>query len=149
VLLGRLLKLFSPERLAVLGLVSSSLAFLLWGLAPQGWMVLAVVVANVLGFAAAMPIQGLVSNAADARSQGRTMGAVAGLNSMMAVVAPVFAAPLLAMVGHLPRGDWRIGAPFYFCAALQATATVLAVRHFRRARRLQGPAPGAAASIRT
>ena len=51
------------------------------------------------------------------------------------VIAPVIGAPLLAMVSHLPRGDWRIGAPFYFCAALQAASLVLAVTHFRRQRR--------------
>jgi len=38
-------------------------------------------------------------------------------------------------VSHLPQGDWRIGAPFYFCALLQAAALVLAVSHFRRERR--------------
>jgi DHA1 family tetracycline resistance protein-like MFS transporter len=41
----------------------------------------------------------------------------------------------LALVSHLPQGDWRIGAPFYFCAALQAAALALAVIHFRRERR--------------
>ena len=59
------------------------------------------------------------------------MGAVGGLNSLMSVIAPVLGAPLLAMVSHLPQGDWRIGAPFYFCAALQATALGLAVAHLR------------------
>ncbi|HET7868250.1 MAG TPA: MFS transporter, partial [Burkholderiaceae bacterium] len=63
-----------------------------------------------------------------------TMGAVAGLNSLMAVIAPIVGPALLTFVSHLPRGDWRIGAPYYFCAALQATATVLAARHFARMR---------------
>jgi DHA1 family tetracycline resistance protein-like MFS transporter len=52
----------------------------------------------------------------------------------MSVIAPVLGAPLLQMVSHLPQGDWRIGAPFYFCAALQATALALAIGHFRRER---------------
>jgi len=34
-----------------------------------------------------------------------------------------------------PRGDWRMGAPFYFCAALQAVSLYLAVRHLRAERR--------------
>ncbi len=45
--------------------------------------------------------------------------------------SPVLGAPLLAVVSHLPQGDWRIGAPFYFCAALQAAALALAISHFR------------------
>jgi DHA1 family tetracycline resistance protein-like MFS transporter len=52
----------------------------------------------------------------------------------MAVLAPAIGAPLLAAVSHLPPGDWRIGAPFYFCAVLQAAALVLAVMHFRHER---------------
>jgi DHA1 family tetracycline resistance protein-like MFS transporter len=48
------------------------------------------------------------------------------------VVAPVFAAPLLASVSHLPAQDWRLGLPMFFCAALQGAALLLAVLHFRR-----------------
>jgi len=134
-LLGRLLRRFSPRRLAVLGLVSSTLAFLLWGAATQGWMMFAIIFVNLLGATVAASIQSLISQAADARNQGQALGAVGGLNSLMAVIAPTIGAPLLAMVSHLPQGDWRIGAPFYFCAALQAAALVLAVTHFRRERR--------------
>jgi len=89
-------------------------------------------------------MQSLVANAADPTTQGRTAGAVGSLNSMMAVLAPAIGAPLLATVSHLPHGDWRIGAPFYFCAALQAASTVLALRHFRRERRRRREAPATA-----
>lgn len=134
-LLSRLLKRFSPQRLAVMGLISSSICFVLWGVATEGWMLYAVIFVNVLGFAVSASIQSLISNAADPSAQGRTAGAVGSLNSMMAVLAPAIGAPLLATVSHLPRGDWRIGAPFYFCALLQAASTVIAVRHFRGERR--------------
>lgn len=45
------------------------------------------------------------------------------------------------LVSHLPKGDWRIGAPFYFCAVLQAAALVLAVSHFRHERRAHRATP--------
>ena len=133
-LLGRLLRFFSPRRLAVLGLASSTLAYLLWGAASEGWMMFAIIFVNLLGATVAASIQSIISSAADARSQGQALGAVGGLNSLMAVIAPVLGAPILTMVSHLPKGDWRIGAPFYFCAALQAASLVLAVVHFRRER---------------
>jgi len=134
-LLGRLLKRFSPQRLAIAGLVSSTLAYIGWGAATEGWMMFAVIVCNVLGFTVAASMQSIVSGAADATIQGRTMGAVSGLQSLMAVVAPLIGAPLLGIVSHLPRGDWRIGAPFYFCALVQLAALVLAWLHFSAARR--------------
>ena len=137
VLLGPLLKRFSPQRLAVVGLVSSTLAYAAYGVATQGWMMYAVIVCNMLSFTVTASIQSIISGAADADTQGRTMGAVSSLNSLMAVIAPVLGAPLLALVSHLPAGDWRIGASFYLCAALQLAALVLAWRHFRGARRLR------------
>ena len=133
-LLGRLLKRFSPRRLAVLGLASSTLAYVMWGAASEGWMMFAIIFVNVLGATVAASIQSIISSAADPRSQGQALGAVGGLNSLMVVFAPVIGAPLLTMVSHLPKGDWRIGAPFYFCAVLQAAALVLAISHFRRGR---------------
>ncbi len=143
VFLSRLLHRFSPQRLAIMGLVSSSICYVLWGAATQGWMLYAVIFINVLGFAVSAAMQSLIANAADPTTQGRTAGAVGSLNSMMAVLAPAIGAPLLATVSHLPHGDWRIGAPFYFCAALQAASTVLALRHFRRERRRRREAPAA------
>src|SRR5258706_315596 len=133
-LLGRLLRWFSPRRLAVLGLLSSTLAYLLWGAATEGWMMFAIIFVNLLGATVASSIQSIISSAADPRSQGQAMGAVGGLNSLMAVLGPLIGAPLLTLVSHLPKGDWRIGTPFFFCALLQATALVVAVVYFRRQR---------------
>jgi DHA1 family tetracycline resistance protein-like MFS transporter len=131
-LLGRLLRVFNAQRLAMLGLASSTTAFTLWGLATQEWMMYAIIFANLLGATVTAALQGLVSGAADEKNQGRTMGAVSILTSLAAVVAPVFAAPLLASVSHLPAQDWRLGLPMFFCAALQGAALLLAVLHFRR-----------------
>ena len=107
----------------------------------------AVIAANLLGFTVTASIQSIISSAADASSQGRTLGTVSSLNSLMAVLAPLFATPLLGLVSHLPRGDWRIGAPFYLCAALQAVALALAWTHFRRQREAAAPGAATASSL--
>ncbi len=133
-LLGPLLRRFTAQRLVVWGLISAMLANLLYGLATQGWMMFAIVFVNILGFTVGASIQSLISAAADPSTQGRTLGAVASLNSLMAVVAPMFGAPLLGLVSDLPKGDWRIGMPFYFCAVLQGASLFLASRHFQRQR---------------
>jgi MFS transporter, DHA1 family, tetracycline resistance protein len=133
-LLGRLLRVLSSRRLAVFGLLSSTLAYLLWGAATEGWMMFAVIFVNLLGATVASSIQSIISSAADPGSQGQALGAIGGLNSLMAVLGPVIGAPLLTVVSNLPQGDWRIGTPFFFCALLQAAALVLAISHFRRER---------------
>ena len=131
-LLGKLLKKFPPPRLAVLGLVSSMLAYALWGASVAGWMIYAVIFANVLGFTVNSSIQSIVSGAADDRSQGQTLGAVSSLNSLTAVMGPLITTPLLVMVSDLPQGHWAMGAPLYCGALLQAMALFLAWTHFRR-----------------
>ena len=133
-LMGRMLKRFAPQRLAIIGLVSSTLAYALWGAATEGWMMFAVIAVNLFGVTVTASVQSMISSAADSSSQGQTLGAVSSLGSLMAVLAPMVGAPLLAMVSDLPKGDWRIGAPFYFCAVLQATSLCLAVYHLRRHR---------------
>jgi DHA1 family tetracycline resistance protein-like MFS transporter len=65
------------------------------------------------------------------------------IKSLIAVIASAGGSPLLVMVSHLPKRDWRIGIRFYFCAVLQAAALVLATRHFRRERRARLAAKGA------
>jgi len=135
VLLGRLLKRFSPQRLATIGLVSSALAYLAYGAAPEGWMMYGIIVLNFLGFTVAASFQSIISSAAGADVQGQTMGSVSSLNSLMSVLAPLLGPPLLAVVSHLPQGDWRIGTPFYLGSALQFVGLVLAIVHFRGQRR--------------
>ncbi|HZE92755.1 MAG TPA: MFS transporter, partial [Rhizobacter sp.] len=143
-LLRRLLGYFGASRLAIIGLVSSTLSYLLWGLSTEGWMMYAVIACNLFGATVAANFSSMVSNAADAKSQGQTMGSVASLTSLTAVIAPMIGAPLLGIVSHLPSNDWRIGAPFFFCAALMLAATLLALRHF--ARQAHPPATPAASS---
>jgi len=134
-LLKYLLKRFTPRALAAFGLVASMLTYLGFGLASEGWMMyVVIIVGSLLGGGVAAALQSLVSNAADPAAQGQTMGSVASLNSLMATLAPLVAAPLLGLVSHLPQGDWKMGLPFYFCAALQAVGASLAFVHFRRHR---------------
>jgi DHA1 family tetracycline resistance protein-like MFS transporter len=129
-LLGRLLRRFGEVRLALLGLGIGTVAYLLYGLASQGWMMYAIIVGNFVSFAAGPALQGIVSNAVGAREQGVTMGALSSINSIMFVVAPAIGTPLLAQVSHLPPLDWRVGVTFYVSAVLQGIALVLARRHF-------------------
>lgn len=142
-LLKRLLAKFGATRLATMGLLSGTVAYTLWALATQGWMMYAVIAFNLLGFTVTSSIQSLVSNAADPKMQGQTMGSMSSLNSLMAVLAPMIGAPLLGVVSHLPRNDWRVGAPFFFCAILMACSTAVALWHFSRQPTELSPLPHA------
>ncbi len=139
-LLGVLLRRLGERRLVLAGLASGAIAYVAYGLSTAGWMMYAIIFANLLAFAVGPALHAIVSKAADPSAQGVSMGSLMALNSLMAVAAPLIGAPLLAEVSHLPAGDWRIGAPFFMSALLAATALALAARHFARQ-----PAPAAPA----
>ena len=135
-LLKHILKRISAERLALIGLLTSALAYFAYGLAPVSWMLFVVIVLNMPAAATGSLLQSMVSGAAEANIQGRTLGAVSSLNSMMAVLAPVLGAGLLALVSGAPRGDIRLGLPFFVGGLIQLVAFSLAILHFQRQRRL-------------
>jgi MFS transporter, DHA1 family, tetracycline resistance protein len=130
-LLKRLIARFGGQRLVLAGLASATLCHLGWAIATRGWMMYAFIALNLLSYAVVPTIQSLVSAAADERTQGQTMGAVAALSSLASVLGPVIGAPLLGFVSHLPPNDWRMGAPFFLTSALLLACCAIAVRHFR------------------
>jgi DHA1 family tetracycline resistance protein-like MFS transporter len=131
VLLGLLLRKLGDVKTALVGLASSSVAYVLYGLATQGWMMYAIVLANLCGFAAGPALQGIVSKAVDPRHQGITLGSLNSINSIMGVIAPLIGAPILATVSGLNPTDWRVGATFFVAATAQVLAFVQALLHFR------------------
>ena len=133
-LLGPLLRRLGEVRVVLAGLTVGAVAYLLYGLAQQGWMMYAIIVGNFMSLAAGPALQGIVSKALGAGEQGVTMGALSSINSLMFVIAPAIGTPLLALVSHLPSSDWRVGATFYLSAALVLAALLVAQRHFAAGR---------------
>ncbi|MBV8634071.1 MAG: MFS transporter [Burkholderiaceae bacterium] len=131
VLLGRMIKLFGEVRLALLGLASSAITFVFYGLATEGWMMYVLIMCNLLAFGTAPAMQAIISKATDPRAQGQLMGSLQSIASFSLVIAPYFGASILGRVSELPRGDWHVGTTFFIGAALQATALVVAWLYFR------------------
>ena len=135
------------HKLVRIGLISSTVAFVAWGAVPEGWMMYVVIVANVFGYMVQPGLQSLVANAVDPTRQGESMGAVSSLNSVAAVLGPLMGTPLLAAVSHYPQGDWRVGAPFYLCGAIQAVAAFIGLRYFSRSYRANDNAAAVVARV--
>ncbi len=132
VLLGRLLKTFGEKRLAVLGMTSSAIIYICYGLTTHSNWLYFFILANFMSFAAGPALQTIISKAASEREQGLTQGSLNAINSIMIIIAPLVGTFLLAKVSHLPKDDWRMGTTFFVCSAFQFLAVTLAVLHFRR-----------------
>ncbi|MCA1245777.1 MFS transporter [Massilia sp. MS-15] len=133
-LLALLIRRFGERRLALLGIASGALTYVGYGLASQGWMMYALILANVLAFAAGPALQAIVSRSTPASAQGELMGSLQSINSLGVIVSPVIGTAILARVSHLPAGDWRLGTHFLLCAGMQALAVLVAWRYFRQHR---------------
>jgi MFS transporter, DHA1 family, tetracycline resistance protein len=133
-LLGILLKKLGDTRTALAGMASSTMAYILYGLAFQGWMMYAIILVNLLGFVINPALQGIVSKAVDPRHQGITLGSLNSISSIMSVIAPLVGTPLLALISGLPATDWRVGIVFFVAALAQGLAFVQAYFHFRKTR---------------
>ena len=131
-LLGRLVKRFGEERLALTAIGSNVLVQTAYGIAPQGWMMFPILFASLLIFTAGPSIQGVVSKSVGPAEQGVTLGAMQSINSLAAVIGPLIAGQILAQVSTLPPMDFRVGAHFFFCAALNFAAFLLAWRRLSR-----------------
>ena len=130
-LLTRMTRWLGEVRLVLIGLSSSCLAFLLYGLTTQGWLMYVVILSNFMGYGVGPTLQSIVSRSVPADRQGVTLGSLQSMSSAMFVIAPLLGTGLLARTGNLDPGDWRVGGTFFLAAGFHFIALALAWRHFR------------------
>jgi DHA1 family tetracycline resistance protein-like MFS transporter len=118
-------------RLALLGMTSGAITFLLYGLATQGWMMYVLILCNILSFAVGPALQAITSKATPPDEQGELMGSMQSISSLGIIFMPLIGAEILGRVSHLESSDWRMGASFYFCALLQLLAILVARYYFK------------------
>ena len=122
------------ERKAILaGTVISSLAFLSYGLATQGWMMLATIVVGSLGGVTGPAIQSIIAGQVDSSEQGKVQGALTSLISLTNILAPLlFTAGLFSYFTSEEAVISLPGAPFLVGAVLIAIATLVCHVVFKR-----------------
>ncbi len=121
------------RRTITLGMTVSTLAFLAYGLASQGWMVPVIIVFGALAGVALPAIQGLVAGTVLPSEQGKTQGAFTVLTSLTAIVSPlVFTTGLFSFFTSAAAPVILPGAPFFLGSLLFLVALILLARLFRR-----------------
>lgn len=127
------IKRFGERRTVIGATMISAIAFLGYGLASQGWMVLGILVVGSLGGLAGPATQSLIAGAVDESEQGTIQGGLVSLTSLTNVFAPLLFNTILfsyfisdAAPIHLP------GAPFFFGSMMITISIFIAIRVFRR-----------------
>ena len=121
------------RRSITLGLTVSTLAFLAYGLASQGWMVPVIIVCGALAGVALPTIQGLVAGTVLPSEQGKIHAAFTSLTSLTAIFSPlIFTAGLFSFFTSAAAPVILPGAPFFLGSLLFLVSLGLLVRLFRR-----------------
>jgi len=122
------------EKAATLGLSIAALSYVGYGLATQGWMIYAILIAGSFGGITGPAIQGLISRGVGANEQGGVQGSLTSPASVAGIIGPPIATGLFGhFIGstaaiHLP------GVAFFFSSVLVMAAMLLALRSFRKKR---------------
>lgn len=128
---GKFVAKFGERTALLFGLSVGALGFLLYGLATQGWMLYAIIVATSIGGVAGPALMSMITKLVPPSEQGALQGALGSVQSLAAIAGPLMATGLFGYFTspqaplHLP------GAAFLASALLVALAVVLAVRGTR------------------
>jgi DHA1 family tetracycline resistance protein-like MFS transporter len=129
------------RRTVLLGLSISTLGFVGYGLASEGWMLLAVIAVASLGAVAGPAIQGLVAGTVPSSEQGTVQGTLTSLLSLTSVAAPLVSGGLFGAFSGASGVVELPGMPFFVGAGFLLLALALVVRTLRRNPELADGAP--------
>jgi DHA1 family tetracycline resistance protein-like MFS transporter len=133
VLARRVIGRLGERRTVLYGLSISVLAFLCYGLAYQGWMILVIIVFGAFGGLTGPAIQSIVAGEVDPSDQGKIQGALTSLMSLTNIIAPLlFTAGLFSYFTSERAFRQLPGAPFFLGSLLLFVALVIVRRVFRR-----------------
>ncbi|MGL4609129.1 MAG: TCR/Tet family MFS transporter [Trueperaceae bacterium] len=132
-LIGIVIKRLGERRAIVMGLIVSTVSFLFYGLASQGWMMLTVIVLGAIAGVAQPAIQGLVAGSVQPNEQGAVQGALTSLFSLTSVFAPlIFVSGLFSYFTSDAAPFMLPGAPFFLGAVFNALAVLIVIQVFRK-----------------
>lgn len=125
---GPVTRRFGERRSLILGLVADGVGYLMVALAARGWMAFAALPLLALGGVAQPALQALMSFAVAESEQGELQGSLAGVASLVSIIAPLAATSLYATTtGTFSGTVWLVGAAFQGLGLLLLIRTVRAV----------------------
>jgi Arabinose efflux permease len=116
------------ERNAVLiGCIGYAIAFMLFGMATQGWMMYAVLIGSSVFWVSMPALQSLVSQNTPAQEQGELQGSLVSLTSLASIITPLATTKLFAYFTATPEQHYIPGAPYFFAAVVSAVAYLVLI----------------------
>ncbi|MDQ3016294.1 MAG: TCR/Tet family MFS transporter [Bacteroidota bacterium] len=124
-------KKLGDARSIYIGLILYAIGMFLFGIATEGWMMLAFLVPYCLGGIAGPSLQSTITSQVDVREQGELQGALTSLMSATSVVGPPMMTNLFAYSIRPGSIIYLPGAPFFLGSILMIASAFFAFKSFR------------------
>ena len=122
-----IIRRIGERRAAFAGFGLSAAAYLLYGLATQGWMIYAAIILQAASSISTPAVRALLSVRAGPSRQGEMQGGLSSVEGLTAVVSPILAAALFEWATQAGGAAWG-GAPFLLSAAAYVAAAIALAR---------------------
>jgi len=130
ILVGRLTARFGGRAVAAAGFAFGAVGFIVYGLAPTGWLFACGLPLTGLWAIAGSPVQSAMTRRVGPTEQGELQGAIGSVRSIALIVGPSFFTLLFAAV-TARAGNPFVGAPWFLGASLLVCAAAFALSAMR------------------
>lgn len=130
-LVKKLVPRLGEQRAVIFGLALTAASQVAYGLAPQGWMVYAIIVVAALGGITSPALQAYVTKHVPPNEQGAVQGVFTGLASLANIPGPFIATWSFGWAVAPERKFHLPGIAFFEAAVFVLIALALAMRSFR------------------
>lgn len=131
-LIGKIVAFFGDRKSLLIGLAVSVVTFVLYGLAPLGWMLYIIPFLGAFGSISGPSAQSIITQNVADNEQGAIQGALTSLNSLTGVIGPLIATNVFRYFISDSAPMVLPGAAFFVGALFLLIALWLAVRTFQR-----------------
>jgi DHA1 family tetracycline resistance protein-like MFS transporter len=128
-LTGLVVPRLGERRAIIVGFLLMTIGFIGYAFASHGWMLYAALAIGSLGGIANPAVQSVMSKQVGPSAQGELQGGVASINSIAAVLSPIFMTQLFRYYSdpgapiHFPGAPYLVSAVFvFFCVLICARA---------------------------
>ncbi len=127
VLMRPILRVLGERNAVIVGLSIDVVAFVALGFIQNGWVALALTPLTALGSIAGPALQGIMSRRADDNQQGELQGALASINAVATIAAPLVVTQTFWYFTKDDAAIYLPGAPFLLSAVLVIGCVIIFV----------------------
>lgn len=128
VLTKKLVPKWGEEKSLLIGVVVSTLSFVLYASVTEGWMIYLVVVASCLSGLAMPCLQSMMTKQCPPDRQGELQGGLVSLASLASIAAPLIYTQSFKIATVPGTAVWFSGLPYFVASLISLMSFVLLVR---------------------